>query len=180
MGILAKNIRVVLADIVHELWRSTGWRSAERRGFSFVSVSVEERGRSFFFAAVLSLYTRRVRGTKPTGLQRTQEFRVLERVWTPVNNLKFETLSYLPPLTPDQVASQIDYMLANKWIPCLEFDLVGTISRTNFQDTMTVATGPCGSCPCSDAQMLPWCCARSRNARRRTLEHISGCWDSIM
>jgi ribulose-bisphosphate carboxylase small chain len=46
------------------------------------------------------------------------------QVWTPVNNLKFETLSYLPPLTPDQVASQIDYMLANKWIPCLEFDLV--------------------------------------------------------
>jgi ribulose-bisphosphate carboxylase small chain len=55
------------------------------------------------------------------------------QVWTPVDNIKFETLSYLPPLTPDQIASQIDYMLANKWIPCLEFDLVGRISRTNFQ-----------------------------------------------
>jgi hypothetical protein len=46
------------------------------------------------------------------------------QVWTPVDNIKFETLSYLPPLTPDQIATQIDYMLANKWIPCLEFDLV--------------------------------------------------------
>ncbi len=46
------------------------------------------------------------------------------QVWTPVDNIKFETLSYLPQLTPDQIASQIDYMLANKWIPCLEFDLV--------------------------------------------------------
>ncbi|KAH9533654.1 hypothetical protein CY35_18G063300 [Sphagnum magellanicum] len=27
-----KLVRVVLADIVHELWRRTGWKSAERRG----------------------------------------------------------------------------------------------------------------------------------------------------
>ncbi len=56
------------------------------------------------------------------------------QVWTPVDNIKFETLSYLPPLTPDQIASQIDYMLANKWIPCLEFDLVSWQTYSDVVD----------------------------------------------
>eukprot|EP00246_Nothoceros_aenigmaticus_P006121 TRINITY_DN18894_c0_g1_i1.p1 TRINITY_DN18894_c0_g1~~TRINITY_DN18894_c0_g1_i1.p1 ORF type:complete len:200 (+),score=18.64 TRINITY_DN18894_c0_g1_i1:52-600(+) len=54
-------------------------------------------------------------------------------VWCPYGNPKFETLSYLPPLTPDMIAKEIDYMLAKKWIPCLEFDVVGTISRFHNQ-----------------------------------------------
>jgi ribulose-bisphosphate carboxylase small chain len=54
------------------------------------------------------------------------------QVWAPTGNKKFETLSYLPPLTSDQIAKQIDYMLANNSIPCLEFDLVGYVSRDNF------------------------------------------------
>jgi ribulose-bisphosphate carboxylase small chain len=54
------------------------------------------------------------------------------QVWAPTGNKKFETLSYLPPLTNDQIAKQIDYMLGKNLIPCLEFDLVGYISRTNF------------------------------------------------
>ena len=33
----------------------------------------------------------------------------------------FETLSYLPPLTSDQIAKQVDYMVNNGWTPCLEF-----------------------------------------------------------
>jgi ribulose-bisphosphate carboxylase small chain len=55
------------------------------------------------------------------------------QVWTPVNNLKFETLSYLPPLNADAIAKQVDYILRNGWIPCIEFDMVGTISQTNFK-----------------------------------------------
>lgn len=51
------------------------------------------------------------------------------QVWNPIDNPKFETLSYLPPLTSDQIAKEIDYMLSNNWIPCLEFDELGVISR---------------------------------------------------
>ncbi|CAD7696915.1 unnamed protein product [Ostreobium quekettii] len=42
-------------------------------------------------------------------------------VWQPYNNKCFETLSYLPPLTQDQISKQVDYILRNGWIPCLEF-----------------------------------------------------------
>jgi len=42
-------------------------------------------------------------------------------VWEPVDNKYFETLSYLPPLTNDQIAKQIDYIVSNGWIPALEF-----------------------------------------------------------
>merc|ERR550537_174929 len=34
---------------------------------------------------------------------------------------KAETLSYLPPLSNDQIMSQISYMIRNKWTPALEF-----------------------------------------------------------
>eukprot|EP00199_Chlamydomonas_sp_CCMP681_P006038 CAMPEP_0119115720 /NCGR_PEP_ID=MMETSP1180-20130426/51896_1 /TAXON_ID=3052 ORGANISM="Chlamydomonas cf sp, Strain CCMP681" /NCGR_SAMPLE_ID=MMETSP1180 /ASSEMBLY_ACC=CAM_ASM_000741 /LENGTH=221 /DNA_ID=CAMNT_0007104809 /DNA_START=476 /DNA_END=1140 /DNA_ORIENTATION=- len=42
-------------------------------------------------------------------------------VWQPVNNKQFETFSYLPPLTSAQIAKQVDYIVANGWVPCLEF-----------------------------------------------------------
>ncbi|KAH9306882.1 hypothetical protein KI387_011286, partial [Taxus chinensis] len=51
------------------------------------------------------------------------------QVWNPYNNKKWETLSYLPPLTPAQILKQIDYLLKNKWVPCLEFDEDGYIKR---------------------------------------------------
>eukprot|EP00850_Spirogloea_muscicola_P002131 SM000008S22220 [mRNA] locus=s8:554257:555242:+ [translate_table: standard] len=52
-------------------------------------------------------------------------------VWPPYNNPKFETLSYLPPLSDEAIAKEIDYLLLKGWIPCIEFDEVGTISRYN-------------------------------------------------
>ncbi|XP_002982855.2 ribulose bisphosphate carboxylase small chain clone 512 [Selaginella moellendorffii] len=52
----------------------------------------------------------------------------------PLSNSRFETLSYLPPLSPDNVAREIDYMLSKNWIPCLEFDHVGAISRENSRE----------------------------------------------
>ncbi|KAK2978550.1 hypothetical protein RJ640_009509, partial [Escallonia rubra] len=42
--------------------------------------------------------------------------------WNPIDNKKFETLSYLPPLTDESIAKEIDYMIKKGWIPCLEFD----------------------------------------------------------
>lgn len=33
----------------------------------------------------------------------------------------FETFSHLPPLTDDQIARQVDYIVNNGWTPCLEF-----------------------------------------------------------
>ncbi|KAI4344419.1 hypothetical protein L6164_011648 [Bauhinia variegata] len=53
--------------------------------------------------------------------------------WNPINNKKFETFSYLPPLSDDNIAKEIDYMLKKGWIPCLEFDDVGFIHRENSQ-----------------------------------------------
>lgn len=41
--------------------------------------------------------------------------------WNPINNKYFETFSYLQPLTDTQIKSQIDYLLRNNYIPCIEF-----------------------------------------------------------
>ncbi|KAL8123690.1 hypothetical protein AgCh_011612 [Apium graveolens] len=53
------------------------------------------------------------------------------KTWNPIDNKKFETLSYLPPLTDDSIAREIDYMMKKGWIPCLEFDALGYIYREN-------------------------------------------------
>ena len=45
------------------------------------------------------------------------------QVWPPLGKKKFETLSYLPDLTPVQLAKEVDYLLRSKWVPCLEFEL---------------------------------------------------------
>ena len=36
-------------------------------------------------------------------------------VWSPMNNRSFETLSYLPPLTDDEIAKQIFYIVGKDW-----------------------------------------------------------------
>ncbi|KHN22693.1 ribulose bisphosphate carboxylase small chain clone 512-like [Glycine soja] len=53
------------------------------------------------------------------------------KTWNPINNKKFETLSYLPPLSDESIAKEIDYMLKKGWIPCLEFDELGCVRREN-------------------------------------------------
>ncbi|KAL8102926.1 hypothetical protein AgCh_027453 [Apium graveolens] len=53
------------------------------------------------------------------------------QTWNPIDNKKFETLSYLPPLTDDSIAREIDYMMKKGWIPCLEFDALGYVYREN-------------------------------------------------
>jgi len=42
-------------------------------------------------------------------------------VWTPLDNKYFETFSYLPPLSDDEIAKQVDYIVNNGFIPTLEF-----------------------------------------------------------
>jgi len=54
------------------------------------------------------------------------------QVWNPIGQTKFETFSYLPALTDDQIAKQVDYMIRQKLIPCLEFDInPDGVSRAN-------------------------------------------------
>ncbi|KAF3679496.1 Ribulose bisphosphate carboxylase small chain 3, chloroplastic [Capsicum annuum] len=42
-------------------------------------------------------------------------------VWPPINKKKYETLSYLPDLSDEQLLKEIEYLLQKGWVPCLEF-----------------------------------------------------------
>ncbi|KAL2241392.1 UNVERIFIED_CONTAM: Ribulose bisphosphate carboxylase small chain, chloroplastic [Sesamum indicum] len=56
------------------------------------------------------------------------------QVWPTQGKKKFETLSYLPDLTREQLASEIDYLIRSKWIPCVEFELEhGFVYRENHR-----------------------------------------------
>ncbi|TVT97948.1 hypothetical protein EJB05_56774 [Eragrostis curvula] len=55
------------------------------------------------------------------------------QVWPVENNKKFETLSYLPPLTTEDLLKQVEYLLRSNWVPCLEFSSVGFVFRENSQ-----------------------------------------------
>eukprot|EP00252_Welwitschia_mirabilis_P001224 TRINITY_DN1111_c0_g1_i1.p1 TRINITY_DN1111_c0_g1~~TRINITY_DN1111_c0_g1_i1.p1 ORF type:complete len:109 (-),score=6.18 TRINITY_DN1111_c0_g1_i1:1467-1793(-) len=48
-------------------------------------------------------------------------------VWPNKNLKKFETLSYLPDLTPEKLTKEIQYLLRNRWVPCIEFDEVQNV-----------------------------------------------------
>ncbi|GKU97551.1 hypothetical protein SLEP1_g10689 [Rubroshorea leprosula] len=37
------------------------------------------------------------------------------QVWPPIGKKKFETLSYLPPLSPESLAKEVDYLLRQRW-----------------------------------------------------------------
>ncbi|NP_001295748.1 ribulose bisphosphate carboxylase small chain, chloroplastic-like [Jatropha curcas] len=54
------------------------------------------------------------------------------KVWPTQGLKKFETLSYLPPLTREQLAKEVEYLLRSGWVPCLEFELEhGFVYREN-------------------------------------------------
>ncbi|KAJ4709941.1 Ribulose bisphosphate carboxylase (small chain) family protein [Melia azedarach] len=56
------------------------------------------------------------------------------QVWPPLGKKKFETLSYLPPLSPESLLKEVDYLLRSGWIPCLEFELEhGFVYRENHR-----------------------------------------------
>ncbi|XP_069149234.1 ribulose bisphosphate carboxylase small subunit, chloroplastic 3 isoform X1 [Solanum lycopersicum] len=103
------------------------------------------------------------------------------QVWPPINMKKYETLSYLPDLSDEQLLSEIEYLLKNGWVPCLEFDTdLCTVRTISHQDTTMADTGPCGSCPCSGALMQPRSWLRCRRQRRLTHRHGSVSSDSTM
>ncbi|KAJ0039169.1 hypothetical protein Pint_21959 [Pistacia integerrima] len=65
-----------------------------------------------------------------TGLKPSSAF----PVWPPIGKKKFETLSYLPPLSPESLAKEVDYLLRMGWVPCLEFELLhGFVYRENHR-----------------------------------------------
>jgi len=45
---------------------------------------------------------------------------------------KYETFSYLPPMTADQIRRQIAYAISQGWNPAVEHTEKGTTARTNF------------------------------------------------
>lgn len=51
----------------------------------------------------------------------------------------FETFSYLPPLSDDQIARQVDYIVNNGWTPCLEFS---EAEHAYVSSATTVRMGP--------------------------------------
>ncbi|XP_068641762.1 ribulose bisphosphate carboxylase small subunit, chloroplastic 5-like [Aristolochia californica] len=53
------------------------------------------------------------------------------QVWPPEGLKKFETLSYLPQLTDEQLFKQVEYLLREGWIPSIEFSKVGFVYREN-------------------------------------------------
>ncbi|KAL2462112.1 Ribulose bisphosphate carboxylase small chain 3B [Abeliophyllum distichum] len=54
------------------------------------------------------------------------------KVWPPLGLKKYETLSYLPNLTREQLLKEVEYLIRSKWIPCLEFELEhGFVYREN-------------------------------------------------
>ncbi|KAL6007465.1 Rbcs-1p [Asimina triloba] len=55
------------------------------------------------------------------------------KVWPPIGLKKFETLSYLPTLTSEQLLKEVEYLLRKGWVPCLEFDKVGFVYRENHR-----------------------------------------------
>ncbi|XP_068345643.1 ribulose bisphosphate carboxylase small subunit, chloroplastic [Pyrus communis] len=56
------------------------------------------------------------------------------QVWPPLGLKKFETLSYLPPLSTESLAKEVDYLLRKNWVPCLEFELeTGFVYRENHR-----------------------------------------------
>merc|ERR1711953_167005 len=49
------------------------------------------------------------------------------QAYSPFDGQKYETLSYLPQLSDQQIKKQIDYMIRNNWTPSLEFSDDGDI-----------------------------------------------------
>merc|ERR1712193_128768 len=61
------------------------------------------------------------------GMLNTVKTSRMMQAYSPYNSKKFETLSYLPQLSNDDIKKQIDYMITNKWTPCLEMSDDGDI-----------------------------------------------------
>ncbi|KAG8058127.1 hypothetical protein GUJ93_ZPchr0002g24105 [Zizania palustris] len=52
------------------------------------------------------------------------------KTWDPFTNTRFEAMSYLPPLSEESIAKEVEFIMSQGWVPCLEFDKEGAIHRT--------------------------------------------------
>ncbi|KAH7650951.1 Ribulose-bisphosphate carboxylase protein [Dioscorea alata] len=55
------------------------------------------------------------------------------KVWPVEGKKKFETLSYLPHLTDEQLIKQFAYLLRSGWVPCVEFCRIGFVYREHHR-----------------------------------------------
>lgn len=61
--------------------------------------------------------------------------------WNPIGNTMYETFSFLPPLSDNEIAKQVDYIVANGWTPCLEVAPEDTSSTADvFASRITCTT----------------------------------------
>jgi ribulose-bisphosphate carboxylase small chain len=74
-------------------------------------------------AARAATLTPSMKGAPEANLQSLAEI----QAYSPFNGKKYETLSYLPPLTNEDIAKQITFMIKNHWTPCLEVSDDGDI-----------------------------------------------------
>mmetsp|Transcript_39020 Transcript_39020/g.54206 ORF Transcript_39020/g.54206 Transcript_39020/m.54206 type:complete len:175 (-) Transcript_39020:113-637(-) len=65
-------------------------------------------------------------------------------VWTPNNNKFFETLSFLPPLSQQEIAQQIQYIVRSGWTPALEFAAPDAALTVNHGTSGIVSSATCG------------------------------------
>merc|ERR1711948_115025 len=83
----------------------------------------------FGFAALLSLPG--VRYAEESAVARAATPSLARQgamqAYSPFNGKKYETLSYLPQLQNDDIRKQIEFMIRNKWTPCLEISGDGDI-----------------------------------------------------
>ncbi|KAF0935660.1 hypothetical protein E2562_035107 [Oryza meyeriana var. granulata] len=53
------------------------------------------------------------------------------KTWNPFTNRRYEAMSYLPPLSEESIAKEVEFIMSKGWVPCLEFDKEGKIQRSN-------------------------------------------------
>ena len=108
--------------------RGSAGRAVGRQGFTPLSKGVCPRSLPAS-ARTLGLPT----AASPTFLPPPSDpLLLLHRLDPLLPNIRFfETFSYLPPLTDDQIARQVDYIVNNGWTPCLEFADAATAYTSN-------------------------------------------------
>jgi len=78
--------------------------------------------------------------TVTNGCTTTAQF----KIWTPIDNKFFETLSFLPPLTDAEIAKQIGYVIEKGWNPCVEFAMPDNALTLGHGDDKIVSSAMCG------------------------------------
>jgi len=74
------------------------------------------------------------------------------QVWTPIGNKFFETFSYLPPLSDQAIAKQVNYLINNRLTPCLEFE----DSATAYSDFRALTDTSISSCMYENRYWSMW------------------------